>query len=113
MICPSCSKENANHFMFCLGCGAMLQRPPVGEPMAASPPPAPGNPYAASVRCSACGGGRTLQGVVGPAMGARVMAAGRPVDVPVASASVCIDCGHLALAIADDARRYLVGLFGG
>jgi hypothetical protein len=50
-----------------------------------------------------------MPGVVGPAMGVRVMAAGRPVDLPIASAKVCVDCGHVALALADDARRYLAG----
>ncbi len=117
MICPSCRKENPDHFMFCLGCGYRLQREPVGEPgvptagsalaaaVAALPPPA--------ARCAACGGGRTVQGAIGPQMGARVYPAGRQVDVPIAGVKICADCGHVALAIADDVRRYLAGMLGG
>jgi hypothetical protein len=99
MICSQCSKENADHIMFCMGCGGRLARVA----------PEPGNP---ARRCAGCGGVRTLQGAVGPAMGVRVYAGGRPVDLPLAWAVVCADCGHVALAIADDARRYLAGTVG-
>jgi hypothetical protein len=127
MICPGCRKENPDHMMFCMGCGQRLQRAPAGEPGAA--PPA-GNPWAAAAaaagaaaapgvapgpgpRCAACGSERTVQGAVGPQMGARVFPRGQQVDVPIAGVKICADCGHVALAIADDVRRYLVGMLGG
>jgi hypothetical protein len=43
----------------------------------------------------------------------RVFTQGRHDDLPVARASVCVDCGHVALFVPDDARRYLAGLAGG
>jgi len=74
IVCPRCSKENQDHYKFCLGCGAELPRdaeqpksfsaptppggtpavagggappppaPPVGGPPAAAPPPAAASP---------------------------------------------------------------------
>jgi hypothetical protein len=46
-------------------------------------------------------------------MGVRVVAGGRQADLPLAGAMVCADCGHVALALADDARRFLAGMLGG
>jgi hypothetical protein len=40
----------------------------------------------------------------------RVFTTGRHDDVPLAQASVCVDCGHVSLFVPDDARRYLAGL---
>jgi hypothetical protein len=37
----------------------------------------------------------------------RVFAAGRQDDLPLGPATVCVDCGAVSLAIADDARAYL------
>jgi pSer/pThr/pTyr-binding forkhead associated (FHA) protein len=57
IVCPRCSKENQDHYKFCLGCGAELPRdagkapksftaptPPSGMPAGAPPPPRPGPP---------------------------------------------------------------------
>lgn len=53
IVCPKCSKENQDHYKFCLGCGSDLPRaaapsnatPPAGvaaaEPIAAPPEPPP------------------------------------------------------------------------
>ncbi|MCA9597665.1 MAG: FHA domain-containing protein [Myxococcales bacterium] len=52
ITCPKCSKENQDHYKFCLGCGAELPRehapkpfspqtPPQGVPAAGAPAPAP------------------------------------------------------------------------
>jgi hypothetical protein len=46
-------------------------------------------------------------------MGARVYAAGRQADLPIAGVVLCPDCGHVALALADDVRRGLAGMLGG
>lgn len=40
IVCPNCSKENQDHYKFCLGCGAKL--PPPGQ--APAPPPQPAAP---------------------------------------------------------------------
>jgi hypothetical protein len=69
-------------------------------------------PQQAQPRCGHCGGGRTVQGAVGPQLGVRVFTAGRHDDVPLAPALVCVDCGHVSLFLPDDARRYLAGLVG-
>ncbi len=122
MICPSCRHENANHLMFCMRCGGRLPQAPAGEPGGAPmgagggwprDPYAPANASpAAGARCASCGSGRTVQGAIGPTMGARVFPAGRQLDLPIAAVRVCADCGHVALALADDARRYLAGMLG-
>jgi hypothetical protein len=111
MICPSCRNENADHLMFCMGCGGRLRKVPAAEPGAAAMGPIGPTPTAGT-RCAACGGGRTVQGGVGPALGVRVYAVGRQVDLPIAAATVCVDCGHVGFALADDARRYLAGMLG-
>jgi hypothetical protein len=53
-----------------------------------------------------------LPGAVGPALGVRVFAAGSYHDMPIAQASVCVDCGQVSMSVPDDARRYLAGLAG-
>jgi len=43
-------------------------------------------------------------------MGVRVFtAAGRYEDLPLSTAWICIDCGCVAMALPEDARRYLAG----
>jgi hypothetical protein len=70
-------------------------------------------PPAQGPRCGQCGGGRTLQATVGSQMGVRVqLAGGRFQDLPVAPARVCIDCGHVALFLPEDARQYLASSSG-
>jgi hypothetical protein len=67
---------------------------------------------APSPRCGQCGGGRLLQGAVGPQLGVRVFTAGRHDDIPLSPARVCADCGHVALFVPEDARAYLAGIAG-
>lgn len=108
MQCPKCGSVNDDRHMFCLGCGGVL---PKGEPGGHRPQAAHVAPQAPpGTRCAQCGGGRTLQGAVGPGLGVRVFTAGRQDDVPLAQAAVCVDCGHVSLFVPDDARRYLAGL---
>ena len=33
IVCPRCSKENQDHYKFCLGCGAELTAPKPGSDM--------------------------------------------------------------------------------
>lgn len=110
MLCPQCRAENDNRHMFCLGCGGRLPAAPPGEPGGAVQV-APQGPSGS--RCAHCGGVRALKGAIGPALGVRVFSAGRYDDVPLAQASVCVDCGHVSMFVPDDARRYLAGLAPG
>jgi hypothetical protein len=116
MQCPQCRHANDGHYMFCLGCGFRLHVEPVpaGEPGGGAPqgnaPQMPRTP--SGPRCGQCGNSRMVQGALGPAMGVRVFTPGRHDDVPLASAWVCVDCGHVAMFLPEDARRYLAGLVG-
>jgi hypothetical protein len=112
MHCPKCGAANSDAYMFCLGCGHRLDKAPAGEPgapVAAWPGQQPQPP---GRRCAQCGTGRTVQGALGPQLGVRVFTPGRQDDVPLAQAVVCVDCGHVALQLPEDARRYLAGLVG-
>ena len=112
MQCPKCGAANDDRHMFCLGCGGLLRaahgEPGGAQPQAQVPPQGP-----PATRCAQCGRGRTLQAAVGPSLGVRVFTQGRHDDLPLAQASVCVDCGHVSLFVPDDARRYLAGLAGG
>jgi zinc-ribbon domain len=109
MLCAQCGTENPPSNTFCRKCGGRAA--PSGEPGGAQPQAAQVAPQGPSgSRCSQCGGGRTLQGAVGPGLGVRVFTTGRHDDVPLAQASICVDCGHVSLFVPDDARRYLAGL---
>jgi len=116
MKCPQCGKGDQPNNMFCLGCGARLPQAPAGEPGGAPAPvqawPGAQPQAASSPRCGQCGGGRLLQGAVGPALGVRVFTAGRHDDIPLGPARVCADCGHVALFVPGDARAYLAGIAG-
>src|SRR5205814_4374455 len=74
ITCPKCSKDNQDHYKFCLGCGAELPRdaapkkfapgtPPQGVPAARGPQIAeettslgPGNPGASAAKKPAAAG---------------------------------------------------------
>ncbi|MGD0529265.1 MAG: zinc-ribbon domain-containing protein [Polyangiaceae bacterium] len=110
MQCTKCGTMNPDGNVFCRSCGA--RGAPRGEPGAA-PATNVAPPDPSAKRCPQCGGSRTLPGAVGPALGVRVFTSGRHDDLPLAEASVCVDCGHVSMSVPDDARRYLAGLVGG
>lgn len=102
ITCPKCSKDNQDHYKFCLGCGAELPRdaapkpftpqtPPHGMRQPSAPPPvaAPAPVYAPPP-----------QPVAAPvAVAAVASAAVAPAPVPVApiaatASVVCPQCGH-------------------
>src|SRR5882762_10869639 len=39
IVCPKCSKENQDHYKFCLGCGAELPRETTPRAFSSSTPP--------------------------------------------------------------------------
>jgi len=108
MKCPSCGHLNDGAYKFCLGCGGLLSRQPAPEPGGSG-----GGSTGQGARCGHCGGGRTIQGGVGPQMGVRVAtSAGRYEDVPISTGWVCLDCGHVGMFLPENARQYLASVTG-
>jgi pSer/pThr/pTyr-binding forkhead associated (FHA) protein len=71
--CPKCSKENQDHYKFCLGCGAELPRDNAPKAFSPQTPPqgmkaASGRPAAATapVAMGGLGGGLSGGGPIGP-----------------------------------------------
>jgi len=114
ITCPKCSKDNQDHYKFCLGCGAELPRdaapkpfspqtPPQGMRAAQAAAPAPAQPVAAA-------GTSAFSGTVALAQSPVVQPAPRPAapaplapaptpQPPAAAASnaatvLCPQCGH-------------------
>lgn len=107
IICPKCSKENQDHYKFCLGCGTALARDnapksvgltPAGgveAPVKAAPPPSPECPQcghinaASNVFCGSCG---FRLGASAAPPSARVSAANMPASspAPVSSARAVV-----------------------
>jgi pSer/pThr/pTyr-binding forkhead associated (FHA) protein len=90
IICPKCTKENQDHYKFCLGCGAELPRDAAPKKFGSNTPPhgmhrpAEAAPVAASAPAPAA-----------PVPAAPVQAAPAPAAQPAADAGVtCPQCGH-------------------
>lgn len=111
IVCPRCSKENQDHYKFCLGCGAELPRdaaqapksftaptPPAGVPAAA--PPQFQAPEPAPVPAPAPAPARAAEVASAPTEEAAVPAAGGTVTCPKCSNPVpsdfkfCGTCGN-------------------
>jgi len=112
ITCPKCSKENQDHYKFCLGCGAELPRdaapkpfsprtPPQGVKQVSSPAPAPipnqppaaGRPVAAPVAAPV----PVPVPVAAPAPAPAPVAISAPPAAAPASAGgtvICPQCGH-------------------
>ncbi len=110
IICPRCSKENQDHYKFCLGCGADLPRdkevksftaptPPAGVPQAVAPAVAP-TPAADPVAAPAAEEvPRAVRGSDAPPQfgGAAAVSAAEPLPaaspLPADAPLVCPSCG--------------------
>lgn len=66
IVCPRCSKENQDHYMFCLGCGTELKGGPKAPKPAAAAKPASAEP-AATGGTSAGGRAAVARGSAAPA----------------------------------------------
>lgn len=97
ITCPKCSKENQDHYKFCLGCGAELPRD--ASPKKFAPGTPPQGVAAAKVSEEA-----TSQGT-GPVAAKAVASAPRPVSAPPAASGaapapaggppvICPQCEH-------------------
>jgi pSer/pThr/pTyr-binding forkhead associated (FHA) protein len=69
ITCPKCTKENQDHYKFCLGCGAELPRDAAPKPFSPRTPP------------------QGTKSPVGPAAGAPAKPAVAPAPAPVAAAA--------------------------
>ncbi len=116
IVCPKCTKENQDHYKFCLGCGAELPRdnqpkpfspqtPPQGVP-AASPAgaPAPAAPAAAAPAAPAAAPAAPAAAPAAPAPAAPAAAApaaaapaapaaAASAPAPAAGGAPCPQCG--------------------
>ena len=98
ITCPKCSKENQDHYKFCLGCGAELPRdaapkpfsprtPPQGIRPVSNQPPAAGRP--ASIPAPAAAAPAPV------AAPAPAPMAAAPAVSPTSGTVVCPQCGHV------------------
>lgn len=87
IVCPRCSKENQDHYMFCLGCGTELKGagggPKPFKPSAAAPSAAP-KPSAAAGGPARPGGGLARPGGAPAPAAAAPAGARRGSDAPAA-----------------------------
>jgi hypothetical protein len=125
ITCPKCSKDNQDHYKFCLGCGAELPRGPAPKPFAPQTPPhgmkavqaPPGGGLGGTVGISppaAPAAPRPTPAVQAPApmappaaappaavapaaavTPAAAVAAASPAATPGGATVVCPQCGHL------------------
>ena len=109
ITCPKCSKDNQDHYKFCLGCGAELPRDAAPKPF--SPQTPPHGVRAAQVAASAAASG--LAGTVAVASGPAMIPSRAPVPqpapvaplgapapaaqaaAPAAGVVVCPQCSHV------------------
>lgn len=84
ITCPKCSKENQDHYKFCLGCGAELPRDVAPKAFSPQTPPHGIRPFQ--------GGGSGAA----PLPTAEPAAAPRPpAAAPAAAGAACPQCGHV------------------
>jgi pSer/pThr/pTyr-binding forkhead associated (FHA) protein len=120
ITCPKCSKENQDHYKFCLGCGAELPRDAAPKAFSPQTPPqgmravqAPGGAaaQAAPAMANAVAAGAPVAVAAGPALRpspqpppmqppAAAVAVPAPAAVPAAAAAptagaTCPQCGHM------------------
>ena len=113
ITCPKCSKDNQDHYKFCLGCGAELPRGAAPKPFSPQTPPhgmraATGAAAAAPAPVAAAGLGGTVAiaqqpvkrapSAPAPAPAVSAAAASVVAAVPTAGSVVCPQCGHVNAA---------------
>ena len=107
ITCPKCSKDNQDHYKFCLGCGAELPRnaepkpfsprtPPQGIKPVAAPPPAAGRPAAAPAPGPAAVAAPAAVPAPAPSPPPAAVASARGAEPAPAPSGivVCPQCGH-------------------
>src|SRR5580698_6194480 len=97
ITCPKCSKDNQDHYKFCLGCGAELPRDAAPKPFSPQTPPqgikavqAPAAATAAPAAAAASSLGATVA-TTSPAPAPKAAAtASIPANAPVPAASTSV-----------------------
>lgn len=84
ITCPKCSKENQDHYKFCLGCGAELPRGQAPKPF--SPQTPPQGVAAAARGSSGTGAAAAPGGVLGGGIAAAALGGGATIAAPMAGA---------------------------
>jgi pSer/pThr/pTyr-binding forkhead associated (FHA) protein len=109
ITCPKCSKDNQDHYKFCLGCGAELPRDAAPKPFSpqtpahgvkaasAAPPPAqafspPAGPAGGGM---VMGGGGVGAGPAGAGQGNAGQGGGQSAPPPAGGTVSCPQCGHI------------------
>ncbi|MBX3207494.1 MAG: FHA domain-containing protein [Labilithrix sp.] len=110
ITCPKCTKDNQDHYKFCLGCGAELPRDAAPKPFTPQTPPqgvkavgaTPASVSAAPAQSS--GGGQLLQPPpqptapppqVAPAPAVASQPQATPSQAPASATVTCPQCGHI------------------
>jgi pSer/pThr/pTyr-binding forkhead associated (FHA) protein len=87
ITCPKCSKDNQDHYKFCLGCGAELPRDAAPKPFSPQTPPHGVRTAQAAQAAQAAGLAGTVAVAASPMMASRapapVAAAPAPMPAPV------------------------------
>ena len=102
ITCPKCSKENQDHYKFCLGCGAELPRDAAPKPFVSKTPPQGIKPVAAPAPAVAKAPAPAPMPapVAAPAPAPSPIAAPAPAAAPAAKPAAaagtvsCPQCGH-------------------
>jgi pSer/pThr/pTyr-binding forkhead associated (FHA) protein len=110
ITCPKCSKDNQDHYKFCLGCGAELPRGAAPKPFSPQTPPhgmraAPAAPAGGgglggtvAIPQQASPLGQAARPATAPAAAVSAVAASVPAAAPAAGTVVCPQCGHVNAA---------------
>ena len=110
ITCPKCSKENQDHYKFCLGCGAELPREHAPKPFSPQTPPH-GVP-AVNPRCGSagvrCASRPAPAPAAAPAMAAAPRRAPAPLAPQVAQAPAAARRSRLPLLQQRRAARWIV-----
>jgi len=97
ITCPKCSKENQDHYKFCLGCGAELPRDAAPKPFSPRTPPqgikAPPPAAVAPAPKPAAAPAPMPAPVAAPPPAAPAPVAAAP--APAGGTVVCPQCGHI------------------
>jgi len=103
ITCPKCSKDNQDHYKFCLGCGAELPRDAAPKPFSPQTPPH-GVRAAQAATSAATGLAGTVAVAASPGMipsrapappPAAPIAAPVPAAAPAGGIVVCPQCSHV------------------
>jgi pSer/pThr/pTyr-binding forkhead associated (FHA) protein len=102
ITCPKCSKDNQDHYKFCLGCGAELPRDAAPKPFSPKTPPQGVKPATQPIASQPPAAGRPATApapapvpVAAPV--AAAPAAPKPSTAPAAASGTvtCPQCGHI------------------